>query len=270
MKIKECISVLLENGIKPKTISKWGVSEIRVLAERFIGEAELKIDPKKPEDLALAKSKGLADAAGKITIPMTEDDELSEKFESKAQQGLFWAKCNNSKGKTKEKWCKMAKEFSDDTTKKDYKKMPDKKHPEKTTKTTKESYEMELENKIVNMVEKYVNPTMTKGMLLKTLNEKKESFMLNKPKKNTMFSENEGMEMKKSIRDRVKFVPKGEFGEQTTAPTKPGTKEREKTKTPTRRKGNPFKDPNPGVKEQPKAEEQKNKFMSALTSILNK
>lgn len=69
--------------------------------------------------------------------------QISEKFESKAQQKLFWARCN--KCKTEDcKWCKMAKEFSKSTSKKQYKTMPEKKHPEKTIKykkkETKESY----------------------------------------------------------------------------------------------------------------------------------
>ena len=64
---------------------------------------------------------------------------IKEKFESKAQQGLFWARCNKCSSKNC-KWCKMAKEFSDSTSKKQYKKMPEKKHPEKTVKTKKEKH----------------------------------------------------------------------------------------------------------------------------------
>ena len=61
-----------------------------------------------------------------IDFLMGVDEEINEKFESKAQQGLFWARCN--KCKTDDcKWCKMAKEFSKSTSKKQYEKMPEKK-----------------------------------------------------------------------------------------------------------------------------------------------
>jgi hypothetical protein len=234
---------------------------------------------------------------------------ISEKFESKAQQGFFWAKCNTSKGVKKKKWCEMAREFSDSTSKKQYKNMPEKKHPEKTVKrktrkNTDENYEKYLEEQIFNMIEKHIEPSMSKGELLKTIQEKvdkSEKFMLNNPKKNTMFQPEtkEGM-MKKPIGKM--FSMEKELGENTKE--KERTKEREKTKTPTRRKNpfkdpspgveeqpkadtkekertktkpgtknptrrkNPFKDPSPGVEEQPKAEDQKNDFMSAITSIL--
>ena len=49
------------------------------------------------------------------------------------------------------------------------------------------------------------------------------------------------------------------------APVRPDT-----DKGRDRKKKNPFRDPNPGVEEQPKAEDQKNDFMSAITSILRK
>jgi hypothetical protein len=47
------------------------------------------------------------------------ESKLNEKFESKAQQGLFWARCNKCSTKNC-KWCKMAREFSDSTSKKQY------------------------------------------------------------------------------------------------------------------------------------------------------
>lgn len=299
--------------------------------KRETSEAELLINPNDPKDVELAKQKGLMTPDGKLKTQLEETDgtesmmkydagldpdqdiptesEIKEKFESKAQQGLFWAKCKNSTGKTKEKWCKMAKEFSDSTSKKQYKDMPEKKHPEKTVKRktkkrTDENYEKYLEEQIFNMIEKHIEPSMTKGELLKTIQEKvdtSEKFMLNNPKKNTMFQPEtkEGM-MKKPIGKM--FSMEKELGENTKE--KERTKEREKTKTPTRRKNpfkdpspgveeqpkantkekertktkpgtknptrrkNPFKDPSPGVEEQPKAEDQKNDFMSAITSIL--
>ena len=244
-------------------------------------------------------------ATNKVTA-LTKEGEVKEKFESKAQQGFFWAKCNTSKGVKKKKWCEMAREFSDSTSKKQYKDMPEKKHPEKTVKrkNTDENYEKYLEEQIFNMIEKHIEPSMTKGELLRTIQEKvdkSEKFMLNNPKKNTMFQKETkesmmkkpigkmfsiGKEMKEDTKEKEKTKtkpgtktptrknpfkdPNPGVEEQPKANTreKERTKEREKTKTPTRK--NPFRDPNPGVKEQPKAEEQKNDFMSAIESILNK
>ncbi len=234
------------------------------------------------------------------------ESDLNEKFESKSQQGLFWAKCNNEKGAAKKKWCKMAREFSKSTSKKQYKTMPEKKHPEKTVRKTKkktnENLERFLEDKIVGMLDEYINPVITKGDLLSSINErvgKSESMILKKPKKMSMFSDESGIEQKRMKRPISNLFSLGEdTKEKERTKTKPGTKERkkqnpfkdpnpgvkekpkadtkekertkerEKTKTPTRK--NPFKDPNPGVKEKPKADidKMKDDFMSALNLAL--
>jgi hypothetical protein len=127
--------------------------------------------------------------------------QISEKFESKAQQGLFWARCKKCKSENC-KWCKMAKEFSKSTSKKQYKKMPEKKHPEKTVKykkkETKEEFtfkdylvklgstytgemtkkvkgitprfsESVFEKNLKNIIEENLKPTMRKKDLLKLI-----------------------------------------------------------------------------------------------------
>jgi hypothetical protein len=118
------------------------------------------------------------------------ESEIKEKFESKAQQGLFWARCNKCSDK-KCKWCKMAKEFSDSTSKKQYKDMPEKKHPEKTVdykkKKTNEETQQYWENKILEMLEEEKKRKKSK--------KDSESFMLRKPKKMTMFSDEAPMEL---------------------------------------------------------------------------
>jgi hypothetical protein len=299
MKIKKYIEVLLENGIHFNTVSKMKPNQIKILAEKFEtkeavqtvqqtgykttitpgSQANLNING---ADISVDPSKGITMMSQTKPVGTGEkaEGEVTEKFESKAQQGFFWAKCNTSKGVKKKKWCEMAKEFSDSTSKKQYKDMPEKKHPEKTVKrSTEEDYEKRLEEQIFNMIEKHIEPSMTKGELLKTIQEKvnnSEKFMLKQPKKNTMFSKNEGIEMKtmkKPIgkissfemkedtkeKERTKtrekekdkerknpFQPKHnpapkarkEYKEQTTAPTKPGTKERTKEKDPGKK--NPF------------------------------
>jgi hypothetical protein len=129
---------------------------------------------------------------------------ISEKFESKAQQGLFWARCGDGKTKEEKKWCKMAREFSDSTSKKQYEKMPEKKHPEKTVKvkkSTNENLQKFLEEKISEMVESNINPKMTKRDLIEAIkkkskkNSKSDSMIIRRPKKLTMFSDEAPMEL---------------------------------------------------------------------------
>ena len=127
---------------------------------------------------------------------------IKEKFESQAQQNFFWGKCNTTRGVQKQKWCQLAREFSDKTTKKDYEKMPKKLHPEKTVKykkeKTNENLEKFLENKIVSILENKVKPRMKKSDLVKLVKEKSESMILKNPKKLTMFSD-EAPKMKTPI-----------------------------------------------------------------------
>ena len=80
------------------------------------------------------------------------EGEIREKFESKSQQRLFWAKCNNTKSeKAKKKWCKWAKEYSDDTN---FKKLPEKKKDSK------------LEESLTKLIEKYIPESISKKELM--------------------------------------------------------------------------------------------------------
>jgi hypothetical protein len=266
-------------------------------------------------DVQIKKVGGKVQVVTGSNAPMSEEKELDEKYESRAQQKLFFTKCGDGKTKEQKKWCRMRDDFSSKTTKKDQEDMPEKLHPEKTVKykkkTTKEGYEKYLEDRIVEMIEKHIEPRMTKGDILRTISErtgKSDSIMLSNPKRNTMFSKNEGMEMKgmgmKRPIGKISSMS-GEMGENTkekertktpgtkTPPKRrdnpfkdpnPGVKEKPKAntrtkeapakpgvKTPPKRRDNPFKDPNPGVKEKPKAEieGQKNEFIGAIKQALN-
>jgi len=279
MKTNNHTLTLLENGIHFSTLTNMSERQIRVLAERFKKEetkestkqvvTNITFDPNNPTDQKELASKGVHVDPATKKISMT--GEMTEKFESKSQQGLFWAKCNNSKGKEKKKWCDMAREFSDSTTKKDYKKMPEKKHPEKTVeykkKVQKESNEQYLEDRIMEMIEKNINPRITKGDLKKNISERSDSMMLRNPKKMSMFSDESGIEMKKMNRPIGKISSMGRMSmeengtKEKEAPTKPGTK------TPPKRKGNPFKNPNPGVKENPRGDSKEDVKMTFINQI---
>ena len=96
----------------------------------------------------------------------------------------------------------MAKEFSDSTSKKDYKKMPEKIHPEKTVKykkkKTNENLQKFLEDRIVNIIENNIEPKMTKKDLINTIkkkSKKSDSMIIRRPKKLTMFSHEAPMEL---------------------------------------------------------------------------
>lgn len=135
---------------------------------------------------------GMGDDSGENRSMMgMAESEINEKFESKAQQGLFWARCNKCSSENC-KWCKMAKEFSDSTSKKQYKNMPEKKHPEKTVKykkkKTNEDHQSYWENKILEMLEE----EKKKKQIQK---KNSESYMIRRPKKLTMFSQEAPMEL---------------------------------------------------------------------------
>jgi hypothetical protein len=155
-----------------------------------------------PHDANDMADDGMGDDSGENRSMMgMAESEINEKFESKAQQGLFWARCNKCSSKNC-KWCKMAKEFSDSTSKKQYKKRPEKKHPEKTVKTKKEkaneNFQKFLEEKITKMVDEKIEPKMKKKDLVKTIKKKvknNDSMILRNPKKLTMFSDEAPMNL---------------------------------------------------------------------------
>ena len=269
MRTKNPITVLLENGIHFSTLTNMSEKQIKVLAERFKKEESKEQWTKKDGAVEYTAPVSALKTGASIptppsanmkstitsdgtTVKLTQaESEITEKFKSKAQQGLFWAKCNNSKGKEKKKWCDMAKEFSDSTTKKEYKKMPEKKHPEKTVdykkKVQKESYEKFLEDRIVEMVYNHVNPKLTKGEIKKTIQERSESMMLRNPKKMSMFSDESGIEMKKMDKPIGKVFSLGKSHmEENDTKEKERTKEKDTTK---KKDGNPFINPNRKVKE---------------------
>lgn len=278
MRVEKDIQRLLENGFKFETIKNWSEKQIKTLSELFkkseTKEAVqttqqtgfvTKITPGSAANLnadgvniSVDPSKGITLKTPNKPVGTGEktEGEMTEKFESKAQQGLFWAKCKNSTGKTKEKWCEMAREFSKSTSKKQYKNMPEKKHTEKTVKRTNENFEKFLEDSIVNMLDNHINPSMTKGKLIKSINERKNSepFMLRQPKKNTMFSQDEGKEMKTMKKPIGKMFSIGkEMSEDTKEKTrtKPDTDKGTKEKKPGKK--NPFE---PKHKPAPKAKKE--------------
>ena len=283
MKTKRDIDILLENGIHFNTISKMNKNQIALLANKFVMKEQAQVPQNttpqtitttkylvKPGSKTMINGVEIDTTGGKTTATPMKETELSERFASKAQQKLFFAKCGAGKTKEEKKWCKMRDEFAKSTKKMDYKNMPEKIHPEKTVKykknRTDEAYQKYLEDKIFEMIEKHIEPTMSKKEIIQTVMEKVdnlESMILKNPKKMSMFSKESGIEQKGMKTPIGKLYSMGKSLEEDTkekerTKTKPGTKERKRQ--------NPFKDPNPGVKEKPKAgvEKQKSDFMMAI------
>jgi hypothetical protein len=94
----------------------------------------------------------------KMKTPITTlgmfEGEIKEKFKSKSQQKLFYAKCKEEGPKSK--WCKMAKEFSDDT--KDFKSLPEK--------VSEEEKVRKIEESIVSLIKKSQGKVITKKDIL--------------------------------------------------------------------------------------------------------
>jgi hypothetical protein len=268
MRTKKDIQMLLESGLSSAFVTKLNDNQIKSLVERFI-KSKIEETTMVSKDDASTQQKLQSE---KKPYEVYEKNEMTEKFESKAQQGFFWAKCNTSKGVKKKKWCELAKEFSDSTSKKQYKTMPDKKEK------TNENFEKLLEDRIVEMIESRIQPKMTKADILKTISEKMEknnSMILRNPKKMSMFAHESGIESKRMKKPTQMMPVMGTMEENDTkekertkekdAPTKPGT-------TPKRR-GNPFKNPNPGVKEDPRGqkkskEDMKKDFIGLINQAL--
>lgn len=230
-----------------------------------IGNVNIKVDPS-----GMVKATEIAeddDTVNVVNDPDATEDGMGifEKFESKSQQRLFYSRCGNGKTKTEKKWCKWAKEFSKETN---YETTPEKKEKN-------ESDEKFIEESIVRLIEKNVNPKMSKGDLIRTINEKSQesSMILKNPLKNTMFSKESGIEMKRMKKPTMGMPVMGTMEENTKekeAPVKePGIK------TPPKRRDNPFKNPNPGTKEKPRGEkktkdEMKMDFIGLIKQALNK
>ena len=155
MNLNKKIGYLLDKGLTPTFVSKLNENKINFLMEKFTKKENKeattttkteKVTTYTPDEITKMKQQniGVNVSNGEVTptpqgglvVKQQTEGEIKEKFESKAQQGLFWARCNKCENKNCKR-CKMAKEFSKSTTKKQYEKMPEKKHPEKTVKYKK-------------------------------------------------------------------------------------------------------------------------------------
>ena len=212
-----------------------------------------------PDDETDMPDDGMGDDSGDDR-KMVGEMEMTEKFQSKSQQRLFWAKCENSRTeKAKKKWCKWAKEFSDDT---DFSKLPEKK--KKDVK--------ELEESLTKLVEKHIPEHITKLKLMSML----EGSTKSAPAPTKVPTVKPGEKVKQpgkknpfKIEPAQKPNPKAEMtegGAGAPAPTKAPVKTPTKTPSKAPGKKNPFKI-EPAQKPNPKAKGPKWLSYNTFTSM---
>jgi hypothetical protein len=212
-----------------------------------------------PDDETNMPNDGMDDDSGNDRKMMGET-EVTEKFQSKSQQRLFWAKCENSRTeKAKRKWCKWAKEFSDDT---DFSKLPEKKKKDM----------QELEESLTKLIEKHIPEHITKGQLMKMF----EGSTKSAPAPTKVPTVKPGEKVKQpgkknpfKIEPAQKPNPRAEMTEAgvgAPAPTKAPVKTPTKTPSKAPGKKNPFKI-EPAQKPNPKAKGPKWLSYNTFTSM---
>ena len=202
---------LVKEGIKTSTLNKMTDSQVDILFSKLQEQVTTTTKQVKtitvPQNIAKSTGADIGNVNVKtdengnvVATEMTEDDtlnvvqdpdatedgmgmfeekEIDEKFESKKQQKLFFAKCGDGKTKEQKKWCKMADEFAKDTN---FAKLPEKKIETKENyqdmisgalnkiaqakltqiKPTVTMGESKIEKEIMRLVEKHITPKMSK------------------------------------------------------------------------------------------------------------
>ena len=212
-----------------------------------------------PDDATNMPNDGMDDDSDKDRKMMGET-EVTEKFQSKSQQKFFFVKCRTARTeKSKKKWCKMAKEFADDT---DFSKLPEKK--KKDVK--------ELEENLTKLIERHIPEHITKAKLMEML----EGSTKSAPAPTKVPTVKPGEKVKQpgkknpfKIEPSQKPNPKAEMTEAgvgAPAPTKAPVKTPTKTPSKSPGKKNPFKI-EPSQKPNPKAKGPKWLSYNTFTSM---
>jgi hypothetical protein len=271
MKINKKALELIENGLSSKTVSKLTESQIDVLHKKLVVE---QLNVSKTDTTTITKLKNEKkpfqvyekelDEEEEVTIDPNKDTETQDPhqvgpssddgfgteddgmgmFESEADlkpgQPNPWAICHAQVGPKKTRKFERCVQSV-----------------KKQLSEGKNPLSLFLENEISKLVEKHIQPKMTKGELLKYLSEGEHSKKDDKPsKKNTedapYWEEIDVMPRTPKIEPKIKHpfkdpYPKSDNGTKT-APvrTKPDVK-------PKTRPSHPMKNPNPGEKTSPKA-----------------
>jgi len=225
MKKNKLAFKLIDMGLKAETLANLTESQLRLLYNKLnegkkeTKEAELVLDPKNPEDQKIAKEKGVMDQQGKIKVDATEAKKKSSKKKYNP-----WAICTSSVGrKDKKKYERCVMDVK------------------KSIKEGKDPINLFLEEKIVSLLEKHVQPKISKKDFLQMISETETA-----PAKPKVPVVEPGKKPKTPFNPKPGVKPAPKAGETETA--EPTTK----PKTPTTKPKTPFS-PKPGVKPAPKA-----------------
>ena len=280
---------LIEKGMTAKTVSKLTESQVNILHSKLLGEQVQEMPAKKsykvgqdggnlppspkgynvkktptgdvvatPNESELDEDVEVSNDPNKETetqdpeqVGPSSDDGFGNEndgmgmFEEKKDGPNPWAICHTQVGpKKSRKWERCVREVK--------KQLGEGKNP----------VSLFLENEIMKIVERNILPRITKGDLIKHLNEE-ENFAT---KHLQSFGEKSSPKVKKEVDEQNPSTAP------TTkpAPTKPGTKT-----PPKPRPSHPGKNPNPGEKETPKAkktspEKAKNEIIDVIIKMLEK
>jgi len=283
---------LVEKGLSSKTVLKLSESQINTLYNKLIVEATETVTKQKTytqDEVNSMKVKGQSMPGGKsikvnpdnsVTVTMegemdedvevtsdpnketetqdphqvgpssndgfgSEDDGMGM-FEEKKEGPNPWAICHSQVGpKKSRKWERCVREVK--------KQLGEGKNP----------VSLFLENEITKIVERNLPPKITKGDLMKYLNEA-DNFATKH------IQSNFGVKSKPKVKKEVGENSPSTAPTTKPAPTKPGTKT-----PPKPRPSHPGKNPNPGEKESPKAksispEKAKEEVINLIINLLQK
>lgn len=224
MKKNKLAFKLIDMGLKAETLANLTESQLRLLYNKLnegkkeTKEAELVLDPKNPEDQKIAKEKGVMDQQGKIKVDATE----AKKKRSKKKYNP-WAICTSSVGrKDKKKYERCVMDVK------------------KSIKEGKDPVNLFLEEKIVSLLERHLQPRITKKEFLEMISESETKEKEKTREKDAPTKPNRSKPDKDNpYKPKHKPAPQAkklrEFVGTETAPSKPITK-------PTTKPGKPDKD----------------------------
>jgi hypothetical protein len=284
-------SDLVKFGLKPKTLMTLSESEINTLHNNLIVKRHIleQSSPIKkstttttyefnPGSAGVVGNVSISNSGGKTTVTPVKEMEVSEESE-KNDKNNPWAICHAKLGPKKTpKFERCVRDVK------------------KSIKEGKNYFDVLLEKKVVSLLEKHMRPKMTKGDLLRLLEEKKMKTPIGKigsfgvkedkdsdtktkepktkpgtkepkapPKPRIDPRRNPNREAQPDERPKAKKETKEST---TTAPTKPKTKPG--TKEPPKPRIDPRRNPNREAQpdERPKAEDAKKNIIAAIEKLL--
>jgi len=174
---------LLNEGFSINTLENLTLKQIGVLYSKIneaSGSVKMAADKADPAKIKTLTDQGINVEIGENEEELGEED-VNEKAKSQKQQKLMGLALDVKKGNTpKSKVSKKVKDISKDMTKKDLKDFASTKHKglpiyAMEQEDTDEDHDVNVKNieeSILNIIEKHLPPHTTKGELLKTIRRK--------------------------------------------------------------------------------------------------